>query len=168
MAFRDLDEFLVVEPVVLPIRGRDYAFPGSVSARVWLQLQSMSEQMQAASRAAAAGEEFDPDNEVLSDIDEAAMMSEMLGGVQDEMVAAGLSSAHIRAAFYTLIAWHLSGEEAAEAVWNAQGNGGKAAAPNRAARRKKSPPASSRASSNAVPKSAAQLPPGEASSETGS
>jgi len=168
MAFRDLDEFLVVEPIVLPIRGRKYAFPGSVSARVWLQLQSMSELMQAAARAAAAGEDYEPDEEALSDVDEAAMMSEMLGGVQDEMVADGLTSAHIRAAFYTLIAWHLSGEDAAEAVWNAQGNGGKATALNRAARRKKSPPARSRASSSAAPKNAAQSLPGEASSETGS
>ena len=166
MAFRDLDEFLVVKPIVLPIRGRDYAFPGSVSARVWLQLQSLLEQMQGAARAQAAGEDYDPDEEALSDVDEAAMMHEMLGGVQDEMVADGLTSAHIRAAFYTLIAWHLSGQEAAEAVWNAQGDVGKVAAPNRAARRK-SPTAPSRASSSAAKKTAATLSAGEPSSDTG-
>jgi hypothetical protein len=167
MSFRDLDEFLTVEPIVLPIRGKEYRFPGSVSARVWLQLQALSEQMQQAKRAATRGDDFEPDAEALSDMDEAAMMAEMLGGVQAEMVEDGLTSAHIRAAFHTLIAWHLSGQEAAEAVWAAQG---KAPAPDPAARRAK--PAGRSAPRGSHAPSSCQAPdettsPGGGSSNTG-
>jgi len=63
---------------------------------------------------------------------EVKLRQEILGGVEQEMVEDGLSSAHIKAVFYTLIAWHLSGQETALEVWNKQG---KAPAPNRAARR---------------------------------
>jgi hypothetical protein len=167
MSFRDLDEFLVVEPLVLPIRGKEYSFPGSVSARVWLQLQSMSEQMQLQQDAARRGEDYAPDNELVNDTDEAAMRAEMFGDAEQEMVDDGLSSAHIKAVFFTLIAFHLSGREAAEVVWDAQGG---SAAPNRAQRRsqsKKQPPAASRASSSAPRSSRATSSAGTPSSSTG-
>jgi len=114
-AFRDLDEFLVVEPIELPIKGKVYSFPGEISARAWLLLQPV-----------------DLDEEVVDDEYEVKLRQEILGGVEQEMVEDGLSSAHIKAVFYTLIAWHLSGQETALEVWNKQG---KAPAPNRAARR---------------------------------
>jgi hypothetical protein len=166
MAFRDLDEFLVVEPFVLPIRGRQYAFPGAggISARTWLQMQSLSDQVMKAQRAQADGDGDALDAEALSDIDQAAIRKEIFGGLEDELAEAGLTGAHMDAIFGTLMAFHLSGREAAEAVWNAQG---KAPAPNRAARRKKSSPGGSRASSSAALKSVATSPPGEPSSETG-
>lgn len=172
MAFRDLDEFLVVEPIVLPIRGKAYAFPGSVSARTWLRLQRINEKM----TAVRAGQDVDPDDEVASDVDEQDMMAEMMGDVQDEMIDDGLTSAHIKAVFYTLIAFHLSGQAAAEAVWEAQGAGeleGKAS-PNRAERRHPAPPVGTRptkglspASSSGVKKTKATSSVGDASSNTG-
>jgi hypothetical protein len=170
MTFRDLDEFLVVSPKVLTIRGTRYEFPGEVSGRIWLQLQSISNAMQQAQRAALAGREFDPDQEALSDTNEAEMMREMFGGVEEQMVADGCSSVELTAVFRTLLAWHLSGEEAAEAVWNAQGE---APAPNREERRS-TPPAkasrrgSSHASSNAKHVTVASAAPGATSSDTGS
>jgi len=169
MAFRDLDEFLVVEPFVLPIRGREYAFPGAggISARTWLQMQALSDQVVKVQRAAADGDEQALDAEALSDVDQAAIRKEIFGGLEDELVEAGLTGAHMDIIFGTLMAFHLSGREAAETVWNAQG---KAPAPNRAARRKspaKSRTVASRASSNAAPRSVETSPPGGPSSEAG-
>jgi len=60
-AFRDLDEFLVVEPIELPIKGKVYSFPGEISARAWLLLQTVAERMQAAQRAEQAGQPVDLD-----------------------------------------------------------------------------------------------------------
>lgn len=133
MAFRDLDEFLEVEPLVLPIRGKEYKFPGEISARAWLLVQRLGERYERARRDKEAGREPDPDEEVLSDGDESMLRAEMFGDVEEEMTADGLTSAHMKRVFLTLIAFHLSGVEAAEAVWN---NVGEAPAPNRATRRK--------------------------------
>jgi hypothetical protein len=141
MAFRDLDEFVVVKPIVLPIAGKRYSFPGEVSARTWLMMQRISEQLQRAQRAAARGETLDPDEEAVSDEDESSLMKEVMAGVQDEMVADGCTSTHVKTAFYTLIAYHMAGQAAAEAVWNAQGE---APAPNREERRSKTPAKSTR------------------------
>jgi len=167
MAFRDLDEFLIVEPLVLPIRGKEYAFPGEVSARLWLQLQRLNEQYLDAKRAAAEGRDFEPDRELVSDGDQAAMMDELLGDAQAEMIADGLSGAHIKAAFYTCLAFHLMGRETAERVWNAQGE---APAPNRATRRKataKSPRSRGSRAGTTSAKKKVPAPPGPTSSGTG-
>ena len=170
MAFRDLDEFLVVEPLVLPIRGKQYALPGEVSAKLWLQLQRFNEQIQHAQRAAETGEEYDPDEVALNDEDQATMMREMLGDVEAEMVADGCTSTEIRVVFFTCIAFHLSGREAAEAVWDAQGE---APSPERATRRSKAPTkatrsrGTSRAKSNEAPKTEVTSQAGETSSGTG-
>ncbi len=123
MSFRDLDEFLSVEPIVLPIRGTAYSFPGEISARTWLRLQRVWQTIERAG---------DPDAEAVSDFDEAQLMAEMFGGVDEQMAADGVTSAEIKRVFVTLMAYHLSGREAAENVWN---NSGEAVAPNRAARR---------------------------------
>lgn len=136
MAFRDLDDFLVVKPVELPIRGKVYAFPGEITAEAWLLLQIVAEQMERAQKAQAAGLPIDEDEEAVDDHAESRLRSELLGGVEQEMIEDGLTSAHLKAVFYTLIAFHLSGLEAAEAVWEAQGE---TSAPNRATRRAKSP-----------------------------
>ena len=167
MPFRDLDEFLVVQPFVLPVRGKDYEFPGEVSARVWLKLQALSDQLKRAQAAELHGEDYEPDSEVLSDTDEAEMRREMFGGVEEEMANDGCSSGQMKAVFYTLIAYHLSGREAAEAVWNSQGN---LAAPNRETRRKAASPrrGNSRASLNAAPKTEETSEAGETSLSTGS
>jgi len=168
MGFRDLDEFLVSEPIVLPIRGKEYSFPGpgDVSADLWLRLQRLSNQMQRAQESARKGEAFDPDEEVVSDSDQEAMMDEMFGGTEQEMIDEGLSSAHIKAVFYTLIAWHLSGEDAALAVWNSQGE---SPAPNRATRRASAKSIRSRGSrvGSSVAKPKTKVSPGEDSSSSG-
>ena len=159
MPFKDLDEFLVVKPNVLPIRGKDYSFPGEISARSWLRLQRLSERIQQARQG-----DFDPDEEVVSDIDQAELMAEIFGGVDEQLAADDCTSAQIKLVFYTLMAWHISGREAAETVWEARGE---TVAPNRAARRhpaKSTPSRGSRAGSTA-PKAA--VPPGSASSDTG-
>lgn len=143
MAFRDLDEFLQVEPLALPIRGKVYEFPGEVSAWAWLLTQRVGERFEKARRAREAGLELDPDEEVLSDMDEGRLRAEMFGGVEEEMIADGLTSEHMKRVFYALVAYHLSGREAAEAVWNGQGE---AKAPNRAVRRAKAKSTPSRGS----------------------
>ena len=111
MAFRDLDEFLVVRPIVLPIHGKDYSFPGpgDISARTGLLLQRIS---------ATGGED---DAVVLTDKEDNDLRREVFGGLEDAMVADGLTFAQIRAAYFTLIACHLYGLEAGEHAWEAQG-----------------------------------------------
>ena len=159
MAFRDLDEFLVVTPVRLPIRGKTYEFPGAISARSWLLVQRMGEQFDRARRAEAAGEEYDPDEVAIDDTEEVDLRGELFGPAEAEMVADGLTSAHLERVFFTLIAYHLSGIEAAEAVWEhaERTASGKPPAPNRATRRKGTSAASrgSRAGSKSPKKAAA-------------
>lgn len=130
MAFRELDELLAPEPVVLPFNGKTYAFPGEISAKAWLQLQRISDTLNSVQR----GEEIDQDDEVYSTEDQAGLMAEILGGVEQEMAADGCTSSQIKRAFYTLLAYHLNGRETAEAVWEAHA-AGEAPAPNRTARR---------------------------------
>lgn len=146
MAFRDLEEFLSVKPVELPIRGKVYAFPGEVSGHTWLTLQKLAHSMQQVQAAKESGEPLDEDAVILTDADEAAIMVELFAGVDEEMAADGCTSAQIKAVFYTLLAYHTAGEESAEAVWESQGE---APAPNRATRRSQTPTRSrgSRASS---------------------
>ena len=65
MAFKDLDEFFVIKPIRLPIRGKVYEFPGSVSGRTGLLLHRMTEQVEQLK----AGAKFDEDaqQEILDD-----------------------------------------------------------------------------------------------------
>jgi len=141
VAFKELDDFLEVKPVELPIHGKLYSFPGEITGEAWLFVQSVGERYQRAQKALAAGEDPGIEDEVLTDIDEQRLRREMLGDTQAEMIADGLSSAAMKLVLVTLIAYHLSGREAAEAVWN---NQGEAPAPNRATRRAKAPAKSAR------------------------
>ena len=156
MAFKDLDSFLVIKPLVLPIRGKEYAFPGELSAKSGLLLQRLD-----------ARDESEPDAQLLSDAEEKQLHDEILGDAEAQMVADGLTNTHIKVAFYALIAYHLYGLEAAEAVWNAQGE---AIAPNRRTRRSKAPAKSTRSrgsrAASTVPKTKA--PAGLPSSDSGS
>ena len=160
MAFRDLQEFLSVKPVLLPIRGKTYAFPGDISAAAWLRLQTVGDRLRG----------DDSDAEAVSDADEANLRAEMFGDAAAEMVADGCTGAEMQAVFVTLISYHLAGRslEAAELVWSAQGE---ASAPNRTARRSKTAakPArlrGSRAGSNDRP-SETPAPAGRKSSSAG-
>ena len=163
MTFRDLDEFLVVEPLILPIGGKDYSFPGEVSARSWLLLQKVSRQL----RYDVSDEEV-----AITDVEETALKSEMFGEAEQEMARDGCTSAQMQAVFQTLLAYHLSDRDrdTAEAVWNSQGE---APGPNRKTRRAKSPakstrPRASRAGSTAQKaRPAAMDSPGDTSLGSG-
>lgn len=165
MAFRDLDEFLVVEPLVLPIRGKDYSFPGEISARTWLLLQTVAEKAQQARSAEDGGS---LDDVAIPDDVEQGLKAELLGDAEQEMIDDGLTSAHLKAVMMTLIAFHLQGREAAEAVWEAQGE---APAPNREERRHKatSPSTRSRGSrAGSTARKQTTAAPGAPSSASGS
>ena len=164
MAFRDLDEFLTVKPLVLPIGGKQYAFPGDVGGESWLLLERVGQTMRFGG---------DPNEVAFTSEQEDALKAEMYGQARDEMIADGCTGAQLDAVFQTLLYYHLSDRnlEAAERVWNAQGE---APAPNRAERRRKTPPTStpsrgSRGTSKPPKKRApAQAPPGQTSSSSGS
>lgn len=169
MAFRDLDEFLTVKPLVLPVGGKEYAFPGDVSGESWLLLERVGQKMRFGG---------DPDDVAITSEQETALKAEMYGATRDEMIADGCSGAQLDAVFQTLLSYHLSDRnlEVAEAVWDAQGE---APAPNRTARRHppkkpasgtaKSPRSrGSRAGTTSAKKTPASAPPGSTSSNSGS
>ena len=165
MAFRDLSEFLKIEPFVLPIRGKNYAFPGDVSALSFLRMQKLAQSM----RDLVAGKHLDLEEVLLTTSEEEAVKDEMFGGLEAEMIADGLTSTEIRVVFFTLISYHLSGrnKEEAEKVWNRQGE---LPAPSRAKRRSDKLPTSARSrGSRAGSKGPVRRPAsaGESSSSTG-
>src|SRR5660397_281639 len=104
MAFRDLNEFLTAEPLVLPICGKDYEFPGEISGRSWLMLQRLGA---VADKARAEGEDFDPGVEVLNDLDQAELMSELFGDAFDELGDDDPGSMAMNIIFPTLMIYHL-------------------------------------------------------------
>ena len=132
MAFRDLDDFLVVKTIDLPIRGKVYHFPGAISAASGLRLERFT----ALTRLQGEGGDADPDELLLIGEDADTLEAEMFGGVKAEMIADGLTTAHISAVFDTLMAYHATGSlDVAERVW--EDHAGESPAPNRAARRKR-------------------------------
>jgi hypothetical protein len=167
MAFRDLDEFQHRdEPIVLPIRGVEYVFPSSISARTWLKVQRVGGKL---SGGAA------PDEVAVSDAEADELRAELCGDTLEEMLADGVTSRELQIVLTTLMAFHLSdpasARKNAEAVWEAQGE---PQAPNREARRAKKPAAKStpsrgsHAGSSAAKKRAERASPGSTSSSTGS
>lgn len=130
MPFDDLDDFLVVQPIRLPIRGKTYEFPGSISARTGLMLQRLT--AEADKVRDGSTEPTDLAAEVLNDEEEIDLRAEVLGDTERQMAADGLSTAHVRHVFQTLLVWHMAGQEAAEKAWHTLGE---AQAPNRAERR---------------------------------
>lgn len=128
MAFRDLDEFLVVPPLVLPIGGKRYEFPGEISARNWLRLQRLFGQAQLVNE----GGELDLDEEVVSRSEQRELEAEMYGDAEARMVADGCTGSQVKAVLMTVTQFYLEGREAAELVWESQGE---APAPSREARR---------------------------------
>ena len=153
MAFRDLDDFLVVKPIDLPIRGKVYHFPGAISAASGLRLERFT----ALTRAQSEGEDVDPDELVLIGDDADALEAEMFGDTKAEMIADGLTTAHVAAVFDTLMAYHATGSLAvAESVW--EDHAGESPAPNRATRRKRSPQARGSHSGSTGPKTKPATP----------
>jgi len=141
MAFHDLDEFLGAEPLVLPIRGKDYSFPGEISARTWLRVQRLGPGINRAVAAREAGDPLDAEAEAAFDFDADELLGELCGDMLQEMLDDGLTSTELKLVLATLLVFHLGDREQAEAVWNAQGE---TIAPNRAARRNTTPATPSR------------------------
>lgn len=136
--FRDLDEFLVDEPIRLPIRGKTYEFPGSIPARTGLLLQrmgAMAEQARQAGAGPAGLAKAAMEAEVLDDQAEMDLRRELMGDTEAEMARDGLTTAHTAHVFRTLMVWHMAGEEAAMYAWERQGN---SSTPNRETRRRAS------------------------------
>jgi hypothetical protein len=166
VAFRDLADFLVVEPLVLTIRGKEYAFPGSVSGDTWARFHAMTAAADEIKKAKASGAEPDQDAVLLSDSQQDELTAEMFGGVEKEMLADGCTSAEFDAVWNTLFAFHLYGRTYAEITWE---NSGEPPAPNRATRRAAAKPTRSRGShaSKTSPESKATGARGRKSSSSG-
>lgn len=155
MAFKDLAEFQVVEPLVLTIAGKEYSFPGQIHAQWWLRLQTM--------RKLTESGEAELDAIALTDDEETELRAEMMGEAEAEMLADGVTSAQFKVVWGTLINFHTYDRLVAEMVWNSQGE---AVAPNRAARRAKKPAQSARPRGNSHGTSADRTP-GKARAGTG-
>lgn len=112
--FKDLDEFFKIKPIQLPIRGKVYKFPGSVSGRTGLLLHRMTEM---AERVMAGKEPSGMEQELLDDGEELNLRAEVFGSTEQEMIDDGLPSVFIDHVFKTLIVYHQYGEDVAMAVW---------------------------------------------------
>lgn len=160
MTFRDLDDFLVVRPIELPIRGKTYQFPGTITARAGLLLQRIT---------AAVGGEASEAQAVL-DGAEASLREEILGDTEAQMVEDGLTAAHVNHVLQTLMVWHMAGPEAAEAAWEQMAADPQE--PNRAERRAATAKKSNRSPASPAGSTSRRKPPaarrGEPSSSTGS
>lgn len=136
MAFRDLTDVLgVTPPKTLPIHGEQVEFPARVSARTGMLLLTLQHR-------ADAGEDVESvvDSLGLDDAAAVELERDLLGedGLRrlDALGVIGDARAHVVG---TLIAWHMRGEAAAVATWEAgpvTTAGKDAAASNRATRRK--------------------------------
>lgn len=132
MGFTDLQDVLGTTPAkVLPIMGREVAFPGRVSARTGMLLLSIQRDASAAGDVDATVEALG-----LTEEDAAQLERDIFGDGQAVLDELGVIGEPRQLVMGTLVAWHLGGEAAALEVWEA-GVGGKAAAPsNRATRRR--------------------------------
>jgi hypothetical protein len=138
--FRDLTEFLVVKPIELPVGGKTYVFPGTVSGRVTLQLRLVQEQALAGARAQEKGETVELDTEALANVDERYVRAQLFTyeghDVENEMIEDGCTAAQIDHVLNTLIVWHTAGADSAAQAWEAMAQDPQT--PNRAQRRKAS------------------------------
>ena len=157
--FRDLTEFLVVPPKSLPVGGRTYDFPGTISGAAGLLLQLVQARAREEARARDEGRTPEPDEDLPEDLAGIDLREELLGGVDRDMVRDGCTSAQIEHCFATLMTWHMAGEDAAHRFWTERAGG--PPPPNRAARRASagsgtatpSPASTSGTSSPAAPRS---------------
>lgn len=159
MSFKDLDEFGEA-PIVLPIRGRDFTFPGSVSARIGLILQ----RTRAIATQLAKGE-IDPDTEAISDAESDAVNAALLGEAAEDLLDYA-TTAEYNAVLRCLFNAQVYGREFAERIWNQLGE---APAPSPKPAAKKSPGRArgSRGGSTSRPRRKAAQQPGQTSSPAG-
>jgi hypothetical protein len=76
MAFKNYDEFPAPKPVRIPIGDKTYSFPGTVSARAWLLVEKMASYLDRVKLAEARGEDYDPGEEALDDLEYADLHAE--------------------------------------------------------------------------------------------
>lgn len=131
--WQDLDDFLVISPIRLPIGGKTYSFPGSLSGRSGLLLQRIgAASAKAALRAKTGTKVQEMSDELLSDAQEIDLRTEIMGDTEAELIADDVPAVKITHVFRTLMTWHMAGEAAAKEAWTSLGE---APAPSRAARR---------------------------------
>lgn len=128
--WRDLADVVGLDaPKVLPIMGKEVAFPGRISAWAGGTLLAIT----AAAEAGATDPDEITETVGITEADAVELEAEILGDDGAAALdAAGVIGTARRHVVNTLMAWHISGEEAAREAWEA---GGKAPRPNRAARR---------------------------------
>lgn len=127
--FEDLAEFFEVSPKRLPVKGKVYEFPASISGQAGLTLALVAEEFARVAEAKKRGEEIDFDNAVLDDQEEINLREELFGAAHQQMIADGLSADMISHVSKTLMVWHMQGEEAALAAWKSAGPAPKAKTP---------------------------------------
>ncbi|OYV64453.1 MAG: hypothetical protein B7X07_06360 [Actinobacteria bacterium 21-64-8] len=129
--FEDYEK--VVDPLILPIRGKDYVIP-EVSMPDGLKYTKYVEELTAAEES----RKTDPDAPLPEPLDNDVFRHMMLGAAYDEMVADGVPAAAVSRALVTATANFQTGRASAEIMW-ATGGDPKAIEkylmPNRAARR---------------------------------
>lgn len=121
MGFKELDERVFLKPKRLPIRGKMYDFPGSVSARTGALFHRMTVAAERV-KAAKAGDVPDLDDlqldaELLNDSEEKDLRAEVLGDAEAELIKDGIPNEIVSHVLKTLICWHQFGQEVAEVVW---------------------------------------------------
>jgi len=115
MAFDDLRSFQG-EPIVLPIEGKEYSFPGEddISGETWLQLQKIMDSW----RRQELGE---PASVVLTNAEEEALRAELMGEGQAALIADKVSTRVFKHVLMTLMVYHMRGKQVAEHAWNSRG-----------------------------------------------
>lgn len=133
------------EALTLPVRGTAYTFSGRISIETGLRLTRIREEINLYAQALARGEQPDPDMEMLDDARETKMIRDLIGSDNlAAMQADGVTWPELKHIGETLLAWHLSGADAALTAW--VGTGGDARPPAEADS-SSSPPKKSRSGS---------------------
>lgn len=155
MSFKDLVAFSE-DPVTLSIRGREFTFPGSISARIGLLLQRVRLIAVRASKG-----ELPPDTEAISDAEQEALTAALLGEAAGELLDYATKREY-DAVLHVLFNVHVYGREFAEQVWN---DLGEASAPDPRPARGKA--RGFRGGSTSRPSRKAGAPRGATSSDSG-
>ncbi len=131
MTFRDLADVIGIRKKELPIHGQIVSFPGTISARSGLLLQVIQQQVATIGEQADAAAVIEASG--MTDEDALKLEAELLGDGAEALDRLGVLGEARQHVVGTLATWHMSGPEAAEAVWE-----GKAqpSAENRATRRR--------------------------------
>jgi len=124
-AFRDLAEVFELTPIELPIEGTVYAFPARIPAETGLLLAQVR---------AAAETDAETDLDGIENVTMEGLRVDLMGDSLTAMRAAAVPNVWIDHVLYTLMVWHMEGEDAAAVVWERRAPG-EAAAPNRAGKR---------------------------------